>query len=157
MNTIRAFHYLSHCRWIFFVWALYLMAQAFLDPRQYALSNTGLAVFLMGLFLGFLGFGDIEKLSRKEKREFANPKGIRISSIVMLTAAGFTFIMGVYFMNIHLLRPAMKEAVAIELKTVGYHCFALGFGFLCYLKFLFDKYKYYQSLPEEERLPPAAK
>jgi hypothetical protein len=153
MNVIKIFHRLSQARWIFFLWALYLMVQAFLNSGRYALANTGLAVFLMGLFLGFLGFGDIERLSRREKKEFADPGNMRIYSAVMLGAAGFTFIMGLFFMNIHWLRPGLKETVEIELKTVGYHCFAFGFGFLCYLKMLFDKYKYYLSLPETDRAP----
>lgn len=151
MKTIKAFHCLSHARWIFFVWAIYLMAQAFLHPVRYALANTGLAVFLMGLFLGFLGFSDIEKLSRREKREFANPRSMKVYDILLLSTAGFAFLMGLYFMNIGSLHPGMKESVVIELKTVGYHCFAFGFGFLCYLKLIFDKYKYFLSLPGEEK------
>jgi hypothetical protein len=153
MNVIKIFHYLSHARWIFFLWSLLLMVQAFLNPGHYALANTGLAVFLMGLFLGFLGFGDIERLSRREKKEFADQKNMKVYSAVLLGAAGFSFIMGLFFMNIHWLRPGLKESIEIELKTVGYHCFAFGFGFLCYLKMLFDKYKYYLSLPEDQRAP----
>lgn len=151
MKIINIFHYLSHARWIFLIWALFLMVQAFYHPNLYALSNTGLAIFLAGLFLGFLGFSDIEKLSKKEKKDFANPKSIKISSIILLVVAGYVFIMGIYFMNIKLIKPLIKENIAIELKTVGYHCFALGFGFLCYLKLIFDKYKYYKSLPEDKK------
>ena len=68
MKTIRIFHVLSHARWVFFVWSVYLMIQVFRDPNRYALANTGLAVFLMGLFLGFLGFSDIQRLSRRERK-----------------------------------------------------------------------------------------
>ncbi len=149
MKTIRVFHVLSHVRWVFFVWSVYLMVQAFRHPARYALANTGLAVFLMGLFLGFLGFSDIQRLSRRERREFADPKGMRITSVLLLSVAALTFLMGVYFMNIGLLRPGLKEAVVLELKTVGYHCFALGFGFLCYLKLVFDKYMHFLSRPGE--------
>jgi hypothetical protein len=63
MNPIKIFHALSHARWFFFAWALYLMVQAFRHPARYALANTGLAVFLMGLFLGFLGVSDITRIS----------------------------------------------------------------------------------------------
>ncbi|HOW45071.1 MAG TPA: hypothetical protein PK919_07860 [Candidatus Aminicenantes bacterium] len=151
MKTIKIFHALSHVRWVFFAWALYLMVQAFRHPARYALANTGLAVFLMGLFLGFLGFSDITRVSRRERKEFADPRGMRISTILVLSVAGFTFLMGVYFMNIGVLRPGLKEAILVELKTVGYHCFALGFGFLCYLKLIFDKYMHYLSRPDRER------
>lgn len=154
MKIINIFHYISHARWIFLIWAVYLMVQIFIHPYLYALSNTGLAIFLVGLFLGFWGFSDIEKLSKKTKKDFANPKSIKISSIIILVLAGYSFMMGIYFMNIKFMRPAINENVAIELKTVGYHCLALGFGFLCYMKMLFDKYKYYQSLPEDKK--PAA-
>ena len=148
MKTIRIFHALSHVRWVFFVWSIYLMVQAFRHPARYALANTGLAVFLMGLYLGFLGFSDIQRLSRRECREFADPRGMRITSVLLLSVAAFTFLMGVYFMNIGLLRPGLKEAVTLELKTVGYHCFALGFGFLCYLKLVYDKYTHFLSRQE---------
>lgn len=148
MKTIRVFHVLSHVRWVFFAWALYLMVQAFRYPARYALANTGLAVFLMGLFLGFLGFSDITRISRRERKEFADPKGMKISTILLLSVAGFTFLMGLYFMNIGALRPGLKEAVLLELKTVGYHCFALGFGFLCYLKLIYDKYMHCLSRPD---------
>jgi|WetSurMetagenome_2_1015567.scaffolds.fasta_scaffold144654_2 hypothetical protein len=151
MKILNIFHYLSYARWIFFIWSMFLVVQAFLHPSLYALSNTGLAVFLMGLFLGFWGFSDIEKLSKRDKKNFAEPKSIKINSIVCLVSAGYCFIMGIYFMNIKLIRPAMEENIAIELQTVGYHCFALGFGILCYLKMLFDKYKYYKSLPEDKK------
>lgn len=151
MKTIKIFHALSHARWIFFFWAIYLMIQALAHPARFVLANTGLAVFLMGLFLGFLGFSDIEKLSRREKREFAKPKSMKLNITLFLTMAGFTFLMGIYFMGIDFLRPGMPEAVVLELKMVGYHCFALGFGFLCYLKLVFDKYRLYLSLPEKDR------
>ncbi|MDD8011885.1 MAG: hypothetical protein PHX05_00205, partial [Acidobacteriota bacterium] len=85
------------------------------------------------------------------KKEFAKPKSMITSTVLLLTMAGFTFLMGIYFMCIDLLRPGMPEAVVLELKMVGYHCFALGFGFLCYLKLVFDKYKLYLSRPEEDR------
>lgn len=151
MKTIRIFHVLSHARWVFFVWSVYLMIQVFRDPARYALANTGLAVFLMGLFLGFLGFSDIQRLSRRERKEFANPKGMRITIALLLSAAGFTFFMGVYLMNVDLLRPGLKETVLVEMKTVGYHCFALGFGFLCYLKLISDKYMHYLSSSGREK------
>ncbi len=151
MKILDIFHYLSYAKWIFLVWAMFLMAQVFLHPGLYALSNTGLCVFLVGLFLGFMGFGDIEKLSKKDKKDFANPKSIKISAIVLLVVAGYIFVQGIYFMNIKSIRPAIKEDVAAELKNVGYNCFALGFGFLCYLKLIFEKYKYYQSLHEDKR------
>jgi archaellum biogenesis protein FlaJ (TadC family) len=151
MKAIKIFHYLSYCAWIFLAWGIILMVQAFLHPQRYALANTGLAVFLMGLFLGFLGFGDIEKLSEKEKKKFANPRTMKITSVLMLSLSAYIFIMGIYFMNIKWLQPAIKETFEIEFRTIGYHCFALGFGFLCYLKLLFDKYKYYLSLSEGPR------
>lgn len=151
MKTIRIFHVLSYARWIFFVWSVTLMVQAFRDPARYALANTGLAVFLMGLFLGFLGFSDIQRLSRRERKEFADPRAMRISTVLLLSMAGFTFLMGVYFMNIGQLRPGLKEAVASEFKTVGYHCFALGFGFLCYLKLVYDKYMHFLSQSDGEK------
>jgi hypothetical protein len=74
---------------------------------------------------------------------------MRVSAVLLLSVAGFTFLMGVYFMNIGSLRPGLKEAVVLELKTVGYHGFALGFGFLCYLKLVFDKYMHYRSRSDE--------
>jgi hypothetical protein len=151
MKIINIFHYISHARWIFLIWMLFLLVQIFINPIHYALSNTGLVVFLAGLFLGFLGFSDIEKLSKKDKKDFSNPKTIKIGSIFILFWAGFIFISGIYFMNIRLIKPGIKENMATEIKTVGYHCFALGFGFLCYLKLMFDKYKYYQSLPEDKK------
>jgi len=157
MKIINIFHYLSHARWIFFVWAMFLMVQAFLHPGLYALSNTGLCIFLVGLFLGFTGFGDIEKLSKKEIRDFANPKSVKISAIFLLVVAGYIFIQGIYFINIKSIKPAMQEDVAVELKNVGFNCLALGFGFLCYLKLIFDKYKYYQSLHEGKRTCCGAK
>lgn len=151
MKIINIFHYLSHARWIFLIWALFLMVAEYFHPSSHFLSNIGLSIFLAGLFLGFEGFSDIEKLSKKEKKDFANPKSIKISSIIFLVVAGYVFIQGIYFMNIKLIQPEIKENMAIEIKTVGYHCFALGFGFLCYLKLIFDKYKYYKSLPEDKK------
>ncbi|MCX6564917.1 MAG: hypothetical protein NTW38_00585 [Candidatus Aminicenantes bacterium] len=154
MKIINIFHYLSHARWIFFIWAMFLIFTEYFNPSPHFLSNVGLAIFLMGLFLGFWGFSDIEKLSKREKKEFANPKGmkgIRIIRIFILIVAGYVFIQGIYFMNIKSIHPSIKENIAVEFKTVGYHCFALGFGFLCYLKLMFDKYKYYKSLPEDKQ------
>jgi hypothetical protein len=151
MKIIDIFHYISHVKWIFFFWALFLLIRIFIHPGAYVLSDTGLVVFLMGLFLGFFGFNDIEKLSKNERKSFAKAESMKITSILLLAAAGYVFIQGIYFMNIKLVQPAMKEHIAIEFKTIGYHCFALGFGFLCYIKLLFDKYKYYLSLPEDKR------
>lgn len=152
MKIISIFHYLSHARWIFLIWSMFLMVSEYFHPSSHFLSNVGLAIFLAGLFLGFWGFSDIEKLSKKDKKDFSNPKTIKIGSIFILFWAGFIFISGIYFMNIRLVKPGIKENIAMELKTVGYHCFALGFGFLCYLKLMFDKYKYYQSLPENKKI-----
>ena len=36
MKTIRIFHVLSHARWVFFVWSVYLMIQVFRDPTVYS-------------------------------------------------------------------------------------------------------------------------
>ncbi len=126
------------------------MVQAFLRPDVYALSNTGLSIFLVGLFLGFTGFGDTEKLSKKEKRDFANPKSVKFSAIILLVVAGYIFIQGIYFINIKSINPGLKEDFAVELKNIGFNCLALGFGFLCYLKLIFDKYKYYRSLHRDK-------
>jgi len=60
MRILSIFHYLSYARWIFLVWAMFLLVQVFLHPSLYALSNTGLCIFLVGLFLGFMGFGDVD-------------------------------------------------------------------------------------------------
>ena len=138
MKIINIFHYLSHAKWIFFIWAMFLIVSEYFHPTSHFLSNVGLSIFLMGLFLGFWGFSDIEKLSKKEKKNFANSKSIIISSILLLIVAGYVFIQGIYFMNIKLIRPTIKENLAVEFKTIGYHCLAFGFGFLCYLKILFD-------------------
>jgi len=148
MKIINFFHYLSHARWIFFIWSMFLVFSEYLHPSPHFLSNVGLAVFLMGLFLGFWGFIDIEKLSKTEKKEFSNPKSVIITSIICIVSAMFCFIVGIIFMNIKLIQPLIKENMAIEFKTTGYHCFALGFGIFCFLKMRFDKYKYFKSLPE---------
>lgn len=150
MKELKLFHVLSHAKWIFLAWTVFLIVQAVLAPGSYALHNTGLAVFLAGLFLGFDGFSDIEKLSKRDIKNFANPKSVKISVILLLIVAGYTLLMGIYMMNITRFKPGIKENFAIELKTVGYHCLALVFGFLCYLKLVFDKYKYYKSVYHEK-------
>ena len=151
MKELKLFHLLSHAKWIFLVWIMFLIVQAVLDPGSHALHNTGLAVFLAGLFLGFDGFSDIEKLSKRDIKNFSNLKSVKITLILLLIVAGYTLLVGIYMMNITRFKPGIKENIAIELKTVGYHCLALVFGFLCYLKLVFDKYRYYKSVYQEKK------
>lgn len=147
MVSNKTLHYLSHLKWLFFIWMMALTVYAYTMPKDKELiSTTGNILILLGVFMGFESLSDVERMSVREKKKLSNPKHVKQLALTFFIAfIGSVVISLFFFFNKYIYKDMNPEYLS-DITRLGSDCLVMGFGFLCLLKLLYDKESYVKSL-----------
>ncbi len=147
MISNKTLHNLSHLKWLFLIWMIALTVYAYLiPPNKDLISITGNILLLLGVFMGFEGLSDVERMSEKEKKKISNPKHIRQLAFFFFIAFIYSLAMSLFFYLIKYIYSGINPEYISDINRLGSDCLVMGFGFLCLLKLLYDKESYVKSI-----------
>ncbi len=125
--------------------ALTIYAYA-IPPSKETISITGNILLLLGIFMGFEGLSDVEKMSEREKKKLSNPRHVKQLALAFFIAFIGSVAISLFFYFINYIYKDMNPEYIIDIKRIGTDCLVMGFGFLCLLKLLYDKESYVKLL-----------
>lgn len=117
-----------------------------IPPNKELISITGNILLLLGVFMGFEGLSDVERMSDREKKRISNPKHVKILAYFFLIAFIYSSAMGLFFYFIKYIHKDLNPEYISDIYRLGSDCLVMGFGFLCLLELLYDKESYVKSL-----------
>ncbi len=141
----KYFHYISHLRWVFYIWGMYLIFSQGYYQSEDSLSEIGLGIYMMGISLAVGSLSNTGKLSEREKKFFANPKKIKRYTFSILFGAGSSFLVGLFFILLETINPNLEALRAEQYANLGYGCWAMALGIVFELKQTYDKKLIYQQ------------
>ena len=148
MRTIKILHFISHFRWLFFVWMMSLMIYIFLYQAGNIPQMVGTVIFLAGIMMGLTSLSDITKVSEKEKKELSNPKLIKRQLIFFFVGVIVLILISALFLSLRLIFPGADEAILKDFTKLGYDCLVMMLGFLCLIKQFIDKVEFVKGLAD---------
>ena len=119
-------------------------------PSKETISITGNILLLLGVFMGFEGLSDVEKMSEREKKKISNPKHVKQLALTFFIAFIGSVAISLYFYFSKYIYKDMKPEYISDIKRIGNDCLVMGFGFLCLLKLLYDKESYVKSINRKD-------
>ncbi|RPH31438.1 MAG: hypothetical protein EHM93_13555 [Bacteroidales bacterium] len=147
MISNKTLHYLSYLKFVFFIWMMALTVYAYIiPPNKELIPITGNIMLLLGVFMGFEGLSDVERLSEREKKKLSNPKHVKRLSVILFIAFIGSIVLSLYFFFLKYIFKDINPDYLSDFKRLGSDCLVMGLGFLCLLKLLYDQEKYVKSL-----------
>jgi len=146
MKILKTLHILSHFRWLFLIWMIVLIAYIFISKPENPVSLVGTVIFISGIMMGFTSLSDTAKLTKKEKKDLANPKAVKNQYISLLTAAIIVVFVSALFLSVRFIFPLANESFKNDFTNLGYDCLVLLLGILCLFKQHAEKVNYVKSL-----------
>ena len=151
MNMIRVLHYLSHLRWLFMGWIVALLLYIFFFKPENGVQLTGTVLVISGLMMGFTSLSDVERISKKERKDLSNPKAIKIQYISLFCAVIVVLVISVVFLSLRFIYPSADKSFIIDFTKLGYDCLVMILGILCLVKQHAEKVNYVKWLNDNKQ------
>jgi len=146
MKIIKVLHFLSHLKWLFGVWMIFLIFFIFINQPDNMIQLTGTAIFISGIMMGFASLSDTTKISAKEKKDLSNQKVSKRLLIFFLVIILLVGLISILFLFLRFIKPETDKSLLNDFTKLGYDGLVMMLGLLCLMKQLADKVKYVQSL-----------
>jgi hypothetical protein len=123
-----------------------LIAYIFISKPGNPIPIVGTVVFISGIMMGFTSLSDTATLTKKEKKDLANPKAVKIQYISLFTAATIVVFVSTLFLSVKFIFPEASKSFIKDFSKLGYDCLVLLLGILCLIKQHAEKVNYVKNL-----------
>lgn len=139
----KIFHYSHYISYLFAIPAIYYIFNGSILRPDNFIEEVGLGVFFMGFAYAFGSMSDIKKISKKERKLFANPKKYKQKVLLIISLGVVMTLTCLFFISIKWIGG--DKLLSEKFYHLGLNCMPIVIAIFFELKQINDK-KYYFDL-----------
>ncbi len=145
MNLQKTLHKFSYLKWLFLTALIILIFYNFFVLPDNLVSNTGIIIYISGIYLGLDSISSFDKMSEKQIELYAKSHFAEQQFKIIIVAIILLVIISTTFMLLKYIFPSKSGMLFNDFFELGLNCWALILGFLCLLKSISDKDSFAKS------------
>ena len=135
----KYFHYISYLQYLFYLFGIYFIFTESIFKTENYLAGVGFGITLIGIGIAIGSLGNIENLSKKEKKIIDNPKKFKEHTRSLFVLSLLGLLASVFFLSIKFINTSVAPDIAADYTSLGYGSTALALGVFFELKQMYEK------------------